>query len=118
MSIYAQFTTQGGGVIEREAEFPDGTKAPVYFRKCAHVDFEKWRHAEQSDNPANVERGKQIFIAACLVNQDGSRAMTDEESIGLTAEGVSILFPLALEASGLTKRPDAKNDSGEEATST
>ena len=118
MSIYKQFTSEGAGIVEKTATMPDGTEGKVYFRKCAHVDFERWRHAEDSDNPAEVERGKQRFIAACLVEPDGMEVFTDEDSIGLTSEGVATLFPLALEASGLVKRPDPKNDSGGEASST
>ena len=118
MSIYKQFTSDGAGIVEKTAIMPDGTEGKVYFRKCAHVDFERWRHAEESDNPAEVERGKQRFIAACLVEPDGMEVFTDEDSVGLTSEGVQILFPLALEASGLVKRPDPKNGSGGEASST
>jgi len=104
--------------ITREAKFTDGTVADVHFVKCAHIDFERWRQAEKSEDPAQLERGKQLFIAACLVNPDGSRAITDEDSIKLTAEGVSILFPLALETSGITKRADPGNVGGEEVPST
>lgn len=117
MSIYNQFLS-GSGTVAREVVLPDGTEATIHFRKCAHVDFEKWRHAEDSDNPAEVERGKQRFIAACLVDESGERIFTDSASVGLTSEGVQILFPLALEASGLVRRPDPKNGSGEEASST
>ena len=117
MSIYNQFLS-GNGTVAREVVLPDGTEATLHFRKCAHVDFEKWRHAEESENPHDVERGKQIFIAACLVDESGDRIFTDSASVGLTSEGVQILFPLALEASGLVKRPDPKNDLGGEASST
>lgn len=100
-------------IITLQAKFSDGTEADTYWKKCAHVDFERWRQAENSDDPV---RGKQQFIAACLVNQDGSRAISDKDSIKLTAEGVSILFPLALQASGITK--PVGNGSGEAAQST
>lgn len=95
-----------------------GEDHPTHWRKCSHVEFEQWRHAEQSTDPSVVERGKQKFIAACLLNPDGTPGMTAKESIGLTAEGVAALFPLALEASGIMSRPDPKNDSGEGASST
>ncbi len=95
-----------------------GKDHPTYWKKCSHVEFERWRHAEQSEDAGVVERGKQKFIAACIVNQDGSPGMTAKESIGLTAEGVSILFPLALEASGIVNRPEPKNDSGEAESNT
>jgi hypothetical protein len=105
-------------IITLPAKFGDGTEADTYWKKCAHVDFERWREAETSDNPAKTERGKQQFIAACLVNQDGTRAISDKDSIKLTAEGVSILFPLALQSSGITKQADAGNALGEAPQST
>lgn len=116
---YARFLTSDE-VITLPAKFSDGTEADTHWKKCAHVDFERWRQAEQSDDAAKVERGKQKFIACCLVNPDGTRAMTDADSIKLTAEGVAILFPLALRASGIAKKKaDAPgNASGGEAPST
>lgn len=104
--------------IPIEAAMPDGSVETIHFVKCSHLAFERWRMAEQSDKPAEVERAKQKFIAACLVNPDGTPAMTEDDSIGLTAEGVSVLFPLALETSGITKRKDSGNDSGEEVEAT
>lgn len=116
--MYDKFLT-GPDLIESEATFTDGTKVAVFFKKCAHVDFERWRLAEQSGDPVKIERGKQKFIASCLVNPDGKRAMTDEQSLCLTAEGVTILFPLALEASGIARKAEpAGNDSGEAAANT
>ncbi len=116
---YSRFLTSDE-IITLPATFSDGTQADTHWKKCAHVDFERWRQAEQADDVAKIERGKQKFIAACLVNPDGTRAMTDADSIKLTAEGVSILFPLALQASGIVKpKGDAPgNASGEEAPST
>lgn len=114
---YEQFLT-GDTIVTLPAKFSNGVQMDVHFKKCAHVDFERWRAAENSGKPAEVERGKQLFIAKCLVEADGTRALTDAKSIELSAEGVAILFPLALEASGIVKRPDAGNDSGEEASST
>lgn len=105
-------------IITLPAKFGDGTEGDTYWKKCAHLDFERWRLAEQSDHFGQIERAKQKLIASCLVNADGTRALTDAESIKLTAEGVNILFPLALEASGIAKRPDAGNASGGEASNT
>lgn len=114
---YAKFLISDE-IITLPAKFGDGTEADTYWKKCAHVDFERWRLAEKSDDLAKTERGKQQFIAACLVNQDGTRAITDKDSVKLTAEGVAILFPLALQASGLTQSVEAGNDSGEAPQST
>lgn len=105
--------------IAVEATMPDGSVETVHFIKCSHMDFERWRMAENSSDPSVVERAKQQFIAACLVDADGARALTEKESIGLTAEGVSVLLPLALEVSGITKRKsESGNGSGEAAEST
>lgn len=114
---YNQFLTSDT-IITLPAKFGDGTDGETHWKKCAHLDFERWRQAEQSGDLGQIERAKQKFIAACLVNADGRRALTDAESIKLTAEGVNILFPLALEASGIAKRPDAGNASGEEVSNT
>ena len=116
---YAKFLTSDE-VFTLPATFSDGTTADTHWKKCAHVEFERWRQAEQSGDAAKLERGKQKFIAACLVNPDGTRAMSDADSIKLTAEGVAILFPLALRASGIVKAKgdDPGNASGEEAPST
>lgn len=114
---YEQFLTSKT-VITKQATLPDGTVSDVHFVKCAHLDFERWRAAENSGNPAEVERGKQIFISKCLVDAEGKRVLDDAKSLQLTAEGVAILFPLALEASGIVKRPDAGNGSGEAASDT
>ncbi|PZQ09940.1 MAG: hypothetical protein DI565_20285 [Ancylobacter novellus] len=114
---YGRFLTDSS-VISRSATFSDGTVADVHFIKCSHLDFERFRASENSTNPADVERAKQRFIAAVLVNPDGTRAMSDDDSIKLTAEGVSILLPLALETSGIIKRQDAGNAGGGEAETT
>lgn len=114
---YEQFLTSTD-VITKRAKFSDGTESDVHFVKCAHLDFERWRAAENSGKPGEVERGKQVFISKCLVDPEGKPALTEAKSLHLTAEGVAILFPLALEASGIVKRPDAGNGSGEEASST
>lgn len=83
-----------------------------------HVDFMRWQAAEHSDKPGEVERGKQVFIAKCLVDADGNPALTEAKSLHLTAEGVNVLFPLALEVNGLIKRKDPGNGSGEAAPNT
>ncbi|TAA20292.1 hypothetical protein [Pseudoxanthomonas winnipegensis] len=114
---YRRFLTDSS-VISRSATFSDGTVDDVHFIKCSHLDFEKFMAAEKSSNPAEVERAKQRFIAAVLVNPDGTRAMSDDDSIKLTAEGVSILLPLALETSGIIKRADPGNAGGGEAETT
>jgi len=114
---YNRFLTSDE-VITLKAKFGDGTEADTHWKKCAHVDFERWRAAEHSGDAGKVERSKQQFIAACLVEPDGTRALSDKDSIKLTAEGVSVLFPLALEASGIVKRPDPKADSPDGAGST
>jgi len=107
---YDQFLTSDK-VITIAATMPDGSKHDTHWKKCSHVDFERWRTAEQSGDAGKIERAKQLFIAACLVNPSGDRALSEKESIKLTAEGVATLFPLALEASGIVKRPDPKGDS-------
>lgn len=116
---YAQFVTNDE-IITLTAKFSNGTEAPTYWKKAAHVEFERWRHAEQSEDLSRIERGKQLFIAATLVNEDGTRAFTDKDSIKLTAEGVSVLWPLALQAAGILRPKDVSpgNASGEEASST
>lgn len=114
---YEQFLTSKT-VITKQATMPDGTVSDVHFVKCAHVDFMRWQAAEHSDKPGEVERGKQVFIAKCLVDADGNPALTEAKSLHLTAEGVNVLFPLALEVNGLIKRKDPGNGSGEAAPNT
>ena len=114
---YEQFLTSKS-VITKQATMPDGTVSDVHFVKCAHVDFVRWQQAEQSGKPADVERGKQVFISKCLVDAEGNPALSEAKSLHLTAEGVNVLFPLALEASGVIKRKEPGNGSGEEASST
>lgn len=108
--MYDQFLTSDN-IITLKAKMPDGSEHDTHWKKCSHVDFERWRTAEQSGDAGKIERAKQKFIAACLVGPDGSKALDEKESIKLTAEGVATLFPLALEASGIVKRPDPKGDS-------
>ena len=115
--MYDQFLTSDN-IITLRATMPDGTEHDTHWKKCAHLDFERWRSAEQSNDPAKIERAKQVFISACLVDANGARALTEKDSIKLTAEGVSVLFPLALEASGIVKRPDPKGDSPDGGEST
>lgn len=104
---YDRFLTSDE-IITIPAKFSDGTESPTYWKRCAHFHYERWKAAENSKNPAEVERAKQRFIAASLVNQDGTPAMSEKDSIKLTSEGVLVLFPLVLEANGIVSRPDPK----------
>jgi len=115
--MYDQFLTNDQ-VITLKAKMPDGTEHDTYWKKCPHFYFERLQAEERSGDVSKIERAKQLFIAACLVNPDGTKALDAKESIKLTAEGVATLFPLALEASGIVKRPDPKGDSpdGDEST--
>lgn len=114
---YEQFLTSKT-VITKQATMPDGTVSEVHFVKCAHVDFVRWQQAEQSGKPAEIERGKQVFISKCLVDAEGNPALTEAKSLHLTAEGVNALFPLALEASGVIKRKEPGNGLGEDPSNT
>lgn len=105
-------------IISLRAKFSDGTEADTHWKKCRHTEVERFRFAEGSGDLAQVERAKQKLIAASLVNPDGSRAITEADSLKLTAEGVNILFPLALQASGIAKRPDPGNAGGEAPSTT
>ena len=104
---YDRFLTNDT-ITKISAKFSDGTEAPTYWKKCAHVHYERWKAAEKSGNPSEMERAKQKFIAASLVNADGTPAMSERDSIKLTSEGVLVLFPLVLEANGIVSRPDPK----------
>ena len=107
---YTQFLTNDQ-IIALKATMPDGSEHETYWKKCQHVYYERWRAAEQSGDPGKMERAKQQFIAASLVNQDGTAALSDKDSIKLTSEGVLTLFPKALEANGIVSRPDPKANS-------
>ena len=45
---YSRFLTSDE-IITLPATFSDGTQADTHWKKCAHVDFERWRQAEQAD---------------------------------------------------------------------
>ena len=113
-----QCLTSSKTIVTKRATMPDGSEEDMHFIKCSHLDFERWRAAENSGKPADVERGKQVFISRCLVDADGNHVLTEAKSLQLTAEGVAVLFPLALEASGIVKRPDSGNGSGGAASNT
>src|SRR5690625_5173637 len=98
-------------IITRKVKMPDGSEHETHWKKCPYYYFERWRRAEASENPAEAERAKQLYIAATLVNPDGTRALSEKDSIKLTAAGVSCLFPVALEVNDLVNRPDPKGDS-------
>ena len=105
-------------IITLKAKFSDGTEADTHWKKCAHFYYERWRAAEASNDPAKLERAKQVFIAASLVNPDGTPAFSEKDSIKLTTEGVVILFPLALEANGIVSRADPKANLPEDQSGT
>jgi len=114
---YDRFLTNDE-IIELPAKFSDGTEAHTYWKKCAHIHYERWKAADASGDLGKIERAKQQFIAASLVNPDGTPAMSDRDSIKLTSEGVLVLFPLVLEANGIVARRDPKASSPEAASDT
>lgn len=108
--MYDQFLTNDQ-VITLKAKMPDGSEHDTHWKKCPHFYFERLQAHERSGDVAQIERAKQMFIAASLVNPDGTRALTEKQSIQLTSEGVVALFPLAMQANNLVQRPDPKGDS-------
>lgn len=104
---YNKFLTNDE-IITLPARFTDGTEANTHWKKCPHFHYERWLAADSSGDLAKAERAKQLFIAASLVNPDGTIALSDKESIKLTSEGVMVLFPLVLEANGIVSRRDPK----------
>ena len=108
----------GDDIITLKATMPDGSEHDTYWKKCQHTYYERWRAAEASGDLAKVERAKQQFIAASLVNPDGTPAMSERDSIKLTTEGVLVLFPKALEANGIVSRADPKANLPEDQSGT
>lgn len=105
-------------IITLKAEMPDGSEHDTHWKKCQHTYYERWRAAEASGDLGKLERAKQVFIAASLVNPDGTPAMSERDSIKLTTEGVLVLFPKALEANGIVSRADPKASSPEDQSGT
>ena len=105
-------------IITLKATMPDGSEHDTHWKKCQHTYYERWRAAEASGDLGKIERAKQQFIAASLVNPDGTPALTERDSIKLTTEGVMCLFPKAMEANGIVSRADPKAPSREDQSDT
>lgn len=102
--------------VERLVKFDDGTEEAVHFRHLPASEFNQWREAERSDDPARRKFALQMLIAASLCDDDGNTVLSAEEAKRLSMQGVNALAPHVFAVCGIGI--EAKKDSPSAAATT
>lgn len=79
-------------VHQRKIELGDGKEHTIYLKELTNVQWR--RHALVESNGTNEERADEVarLVSQCMVNADGSQAVTFEEAVTLKTSIVIHLF--------------------------
>jgi hypothetical protein len=81
MSYPASFFTDE--IIKTEVKLADGNSYPLWVKELSAIDKQIWAEALSSSNHEEKRQGMAKVIASCLVNEDGSSAVTVEQATKL-----------------------------------
>ena len=103
-------------IVAREVELPDGKKHKLYFKEPSAAAYRKYGIAEKSED-ADVRAGSiSHLIAACLVEPDGTPAITYERACNLKPAAMMAIYYAIIDISEGTKKnvsaPEVKTTSG------
>lgn len=102
--------------VPRLVKFSDGTEHELHFLHLPASQFNQWREAERSDEPAKRQFALQMLIGASLCDDAGALALSTEEAKRLSMQGVNALAPHVFAVCGIEVA--AKKDSPSAAATT
>jgi len=90
----------GADIHEREVEVGTGKTVKLWFKELPAVDFIRF-HSHNASSDEHVRAGAAaLLIAACVVNPDGTPAMTYERALQLKSKPLNAIFSAVLEVNG------------------
>ena len=90
----------GTDLHEREVEVAKGRKITLWFKELPAVEFLRF-HALTTSKDEDVSLGASArLISACVVNPDGSQAMTYEKALTLKNRPLNVILSAVLEVNG------------------
>lgn len=90
----------GSDVHSRQVEVAAGKTVELWFKELPAVDFIRF-HSHNASQDEHVRAGAAaMLIAACLVNPDGTQAMTYEKALKLKSKPLNAIFAAVLEVNG------------------
>ena len=90
----------GADLHERQVEVAKDRKITLWFKELPATDFIRF-HALTTSNEESVRVGAQArLIASCVVNPDGTPAMSYEKALTLKLTPLNAIFAAVVEVNG------------------
>lgn len=90
----------GSDLHSRKVEVAPGKTVELWFKELPAVDFIRF-HSLTSAESEDVRAGAAAkLVAACVVNPDGTQAMTYEKALTLKTKPLNAIFQAVLEVNG------------------
>lgn len=90
----------GSDIHEREVEVATGKTVKLWFKELPAVDFIRFHAHSGSTDDAVRSGAAALLIAACVVNPDGTPAMTHQRALQLKSKPLNAIFAAVLEVNG------------------
>lgn len=90
----------GADIHARQVEVAPGKTVELWFKELPAVDFMRFHTQNSSEDEAIRSGAAALLVAACVVNPDGTPAMTHQRALQLKSKPLNAIFAAVLEVNG------------------